>query len=283
MAVADAMTDAGRQLGLVVDDDADMRSMLADYLIMSGFEVRQAANGLEALLHVKRERPRVILLDLHMPRLGGLDAVQRIRAFDRNTKVIVVTGDPDQQLHDRALRLGASLVLTKPLDFTALDVAIGRPPGAYADAVPGSEAPVAQIAPPAQPTARPPAPVGGMVLIVDDDPELRAVLEELMAARGHGTQVVADAIAALRVIGQEAPDVVLLDIEMPGLKGSDALPAILALAPSTKVIMVSGVPNAEVGKRALVAGAFDYVAKPIDLSYLTHSVETALSMKQAGL
>jgi len=275
------MTDPGRQLGLVVDDDADMRAMLADYLVMSGFEVRQAANGLEALLHVKRERPGVILLDLHMPRLGGLDAVQRIRAFDRTTKVIVVTGDPDQGLHDRALRLGASLVLTKPLDFSALDAAIGHPPAPRADAARGSEAPAAQVEPPAQPAA--PPPVSGLVLIVDDDPELRGILEELMAARGHRAQVASDAIAALRFIGQEAPDVVLLDIEMPGLKGSDALPAILALAPRTKVIMVSGTPNADVAKQSLAAGAFDYVVKPIDLGYLTQSLETALSMKQAGL
>ncbi len=265
------MSEPDRQLGLVVDDDADMRAMLTDYLIMSGFEVRQAANGLEALLHLKRERPRVILLDLHMPRLGGLDAVQRIRAFDRTTKVIVVTGDPDQGLHDRALRLGASLVLTKPLDFSALDAAIGPLPERAA-------APVV----PSPPAARPPV-SGGLVLIVDDDPELRSVLQELMGARGHRPQLASDAIAALRLVGQEAPDVVLLDIEMPGLKGSDALPAILALAPRTKVIMVSGTPNSDLARRSLTAGAFDYVVKPIDLGYLAQSVETALSMKQAGL
>lgn len=276
------MLEPERQLGLVVDDDADMRAMLTDYLVMSGFEVRQAANGLEALLHVKRERPRVILLDLHMPRLGGLDAVQRIRAFDRTTKVIVVTGDPDQGLHDRALRLGASLVLTKPLDFSALDAAIGQPPAPRADGARVDETPAARVEPPPQPAARPPV-SGGLVLIVDDDPELRAVLQELMGARGHRAQVASDAIAALRLVGQETPDVVLLDIEMPGLKGSDALPAILALAPHTKVIMVSGTPNADIAKRSLAAGAFDYVVKPIDLGYLTQSVETALSMKQAGL
>jgi len=275
------MTDPGRQVGLVVDDDDDTRAMLADYLAMSGFDVRQAANGLEALLHVKRERPGVILLDLHMPRLGGLDAVQRIRAFDRNTKVIVVTGDPDQGLHDRALRLGASLVLTKPLDFSVLDAAIGHPPAPRVEAA-RVEAPAAPVERAAPPVARPPV-SDGLVLVVDDDPELRAVLEELMATRGHRAQVASDAIAALRFIGQEAPDVVLLDIEMPGLKGSDALPAILALAPHTKVIMVSGTPNADVAKKSLAAGAFDYVVKPIDLGYLTQSVETALSMKKSGL
>lgn len=266
--------DPGRQLGLVVDDDADIRSMLADYLVMSGFEVRQATDGLEALAHVKQERPQVIVLDLHMPRLNGLDAVQRIRALDRTAKVIVVTGDADRALHDRALRLGASVVLTKPLDLAALDTAIGPPPR------PAVTAPAAGAAAPA---AVPTPGARRLVLIVDDDAELRAALEELMVARGHRAQVANDAIAALRMIGHEAPDLVLLDIELPGLKGSDALPAILTLAPHAKVIMVSGSPSSEVARQSLAAGAFDYVVKPIDLQYLTQSVEAALATTPAGL
>ena len=263
-----------RQLGLVVDDDTDIRSMLADYLVMSGFEVRQAANGLEALVHVKRERPQVIVLDLHMPRLNGLDAVQRIRAVDRTAKVIVVTGDADRALHDRALRLGASVVLTKPLDLAALDAAIGPPPASPSDAADvGAAEALAAVATPGP---------RRLVLIVDDDPELRAALEELMVAHGHRAQLANDAVAALRMIGHEAPDLVLLDIELPGLKGSDALPAILTLAPRAKVIMVSGSPNSDVAKQSLAAGAFDYVMKPIDLEYLTQTVETALATTRAG-
>jgi DNA-binding response OmpR family regulator len=66
---------------LVVDDDADIREILAEQLATHGFEVLTAGNGLEALLHVKRERPGAVVLDLAMPRLGGLEALKRIRAF----------------------------------------------------------------------------------------------------------------------------------------------------------------------------------------------------------
>jgi DNA-binding NtrC family response regulator len=275
------MTDSGRPGALVVDDDAAVRAMLVEYLTVSGFDVREAENGLEALLHVKRERPRVILLDLHMPRLNGLDVVQRIRAFDRTTRVVVVTGDQDRGVHDRAMRLGASCVLTKPLDFSALDAALGQPSQERAGAGPAEEAP----APPGGAAAGPGRQVGpgALILIVDDDPEIRAVLEELMATKGHRTRAAGDALAALRSMGEQAPDIVLLDIQMPGLKGSDALPAILALAPRAKVIMVSGTDSTEIARRSLAGGAFDYVVKPIDLDYLARSVETAWSMKQAGL
>ena len=64
---------------------------------------------------------------------------------------------------------------------------------------------------------------------------------------------------------EDPPDVVLLDIEMPGLAGADALIAIQAVAPAVKVIMVSGTSDAALAQRTLARGAFDYVTKPVDL------------------
>ena len=60
---------------LVVDDDPEVRAALGEYLRSEGFEVLEAENGLEALVHVKRARPRAVVLDLMMPRLGGLEAL----------------------------------------------------------------------------------------------------------------------------------------------------------------------------------------------------------------
>ena len=77
---------------LIVDDDPEVRAMLAEYLAGDGYVVAQAADGLEALLHVRRARPRAVVLDLMMPRLGGLEALKRIRALDPTIGVVVVTG-----------------------------------------------------------------------------------------------------------------------------------------------------------------------------------------------
>ena len=62
---------------LVVDDDRDVRETVVEFLRGEGFDVVEAANGLEALVQVKRARPSGIVLDLLMPRLGGLDAIKR--------------------------------------------------------------------------------------------------------------------------------------------------------------------------------------------------------------
>jgi len=106
------------------------------------------------------------------------------------------------------------------------------------------------------------------------------MLEELLVMDGYGVRAVTDAVAALRALADDPPDVVLLDIGLPGLNGVDALPALRALAPDVKVIMVSGESSAELAQRALAYGAFDYVTKPPDLAYLKQSLETALMMRR---
>ena len=99
---------AGAKKVLVVDDDQDMRAAVAEFLNMQGFEVVEASNGLEALLQVKRLRPYGVVLDIMMPRLGGLQALQHIRAFDPRIRVVVVSGVADADLLRQAALAGAS-------------------------------------------------------------------------------------------------------------------------------------------------------------------------------
>lgn len=263
-----------RRKALVVDDEPSVREVIGEYLEQRGFEVLEAANGLEALLSVKRGRPGVVILDLGMPRLGGLEALKRIRAFDSRITTIVITGESDAELHRQARVLGAATVLSKPLDLGQLERVLEArgagpvPPGAAEERSSLSEsASAASLAP-------------GSILVVDDDADIRATLQEVLVAQGYRVRTTVDAVDALRAIGAEPPDVVLLDIEMPGLSGTDALPAIRAVAAETKIIMVSGTANVEMAKRALALGAFDYVVKPVDFVYLDNCIVAALAMKQ---
>jgi YesN/AraC family two-component response regulator len=88
---------------------------------------------------------------------------------------------------------------------------------------------------------------------------------------------------ALRLLGHGAPDAIFLDIDMPGLSGLDALPAIRALAPDAKVVMVSGIHDEAVAKQTLARGAFDYMVKPLDLTYLGRTLDTIRAMSVQGL
>ncbi len=129
------MRDTGSRKVLVVDDEEDVRAMLAEFLEAQGFEVLAAANGLESLLHVKRARPDVVVLDLNMPRLGGLEALKRIRHFDPAITVVIITGEQNPEPRERALAMGAARVLVKPFTLDALLQALGgeaAPEGAAA-------------------------------------------------------------------------------------------------------------------------------------------------------
>src|SRR5262245_50709022 len=109
---------------LIVDDDAEMRSLLWELFLAYGLEVVEAANGLEALLVVKRWRPDIVVLDIRMPRVDGLDALKRMMAFDPGLHVVVITGSVDVHVRRQALTLGAAAALTKPLDLPSLLAAL---------------------------------------------------------------------------------------------------------------------------------------------------------------
>jgi DNA-binding NtrC family response regulator len=258
---------------VIADDEEEIRDLLAEYLQTHGWETFRAANGLEALLHVKQQHPAAVVLDLNMPRLGGIDALKRIRAFDPTIGVVVVSANADDNMRGQAEALGAKAILDKPLDLAQLLAALGGHDPAAAPEAAAVAAPAAVAAAAARPPAR-----RRSVLVVDDDPDVRGVLEEFLALRGYHVRASPDGAAAVRELAASAPGVVLLDIEMPGLSGVDALPTIKAMAPATAVIMVSGTMNVELAKRALAAGAFDYVTKPVDLPRLLESIETAFAM-----
>lgn len=250
---------------LVVDDDQDLRTTIVEFLNMQGFEALEAGDGLEALLQVKRARPSAIVLDIMMPRLGGLQALKRIRAFDPNITVVVVTGVTDAELHRQAMVLGACAVFVKPV--TLADIAAmlrGEVLSPREDLKPF----------PAPPPAK-----AGRILLVDDEAEIRATFEEFFTEKNYDVREAADGASAIKAVVEDAPDIVLLDIQMPGLGGVEALAAIRTVAPDVKVIMVSGTSDNALASRALAYGAFDYVTKPVDLVYLDRSVETALMMR----
>jgi CheY-like chemotaxis protein len=258
---------------LIADDDPEVRDVLAEAFRMEGLDVLEASNGLEALLYVKRDRPDAVVLDLMMPRLGGVEALKRIHDFNPGIRVLVLTGTDDPELHRQATASGAWAVFTKPVAIAALVAALSGPAHAAAPPVPPAPRPAPA---PARPAAAP----TGRILVADDNPEVREMLEDVLTSLGYVTKTAADGTEAVRAVIADAPDVVLLDVYMPGLSGVGALPTIVAVAPHTKVIMISGSANIDVLKRSLAFGAHDYVTKPFEISSLSRAIETALAMKR---
>ena len=105
---------------LVVDDEPGMRRYLQTVLELDGYKVSTAANGEQAVERV-RERPDVVLLDMVMPGLDGLETLQRIREASPNTKVVMLSCVRDTRKVAMAMRLGALDYLSKPVQKEEMD------------------------------------------------------------------------------------------------------------------------------------------------------------------
>ncbi|MGZ3421070.1 MAG: response regulator [Polyangiales bacterium] len=108
---------------LVVDDDDDIRTLVASVLEEEGFSVATAQDGLDALAEVERRMPDVILLDMKMPRMDGQAFARAFHArFDGGAKIIVFTAA--ENARGRAADVGADAVVGKPFDIDVLVKAV---------------------------------------------------------------------------------------------------------------------------------------------------------------
>jgi len=112
---------------LIIDDDEVVRASLAAYLEDSGFSVLQASNGLQGLQTFEQNKPDLVICDLRMPQVGGLELIRQVTSLAPETPVIVVSGAGVMSDAVEALRLGAADYLIKPLeDLAVLEHSVKR-------------------------------------------------------------------------------------------------------------------------------------------------------------
>jgi len=126
---------------------------------------------------------------------------------------------------------------------------------------------------PATPTRR-----GGLarILVIDDDPAFVGLLTQFLAEDGYETVSALNGGDGLMLFELEHPDLILLDLRMPGIGGHDVLRRVLMMRPDMPVIIVSGLGDAEGARQMLRRGAIDYLPKPVDLEVLGRSIAAAL-------
>ncbi|MGE7416715.1 response regulator [Methylobacterium tarhaniae] len=197
-AAPEAGSPPGSNLVLVVDDDPATRDLLARFLRRDGFTVATAPDGRAGLEQARRLRPRVVLLDVTMPRMDGWAVLRALRADPEfgATPVIMVTVLDEQNL---AFSLGATDYLHKPVEWGALREAMERFRPAIHE---------------------------GPVLVVDDDPDVRERMTTMLTREGWRVATAENGLAGIEAVGVRKPGLILLDLMMPEMDGFGFLRAL---------------------------------------------------------
>ena len=112
--------DDNKKRILVVEDDAEMRSLLKDFFEEDGFEIDSVSNGSEAFRKIAREPFDLIITDIRMPGLTGLDILPGIKKLQPEVSIIVITAFGSEEVRRKALDRGATAYLEKPILFNKL-------------------------------------------------------------------------------------------------------------------------------------------------------------------
>jgi DNA-binding response OmpR family regulator len=115
-----AMMNNDRKRILIVEDDEEMKSLLKDFIEAEGFETDSASNGSEAFRKLAKESFDLIITDVRMPGLTGLDILPGVRKLQPEASIIVITAFGSEEVCRRAFERGATAYLEKPIHFPKL-------------------------------------------------------------------------------------------------------------------------------------------------------------------
>jgi DNA-binding response OmpR family regulator len=122
----------------------------------------------------------------------------------------------------------------------------------------------------------------GRVLVVDDDPHVGTLVRDVLSTLGYAVKHVLGGVEALELVAVFEPDLVLLDLLMPGMSGVEVLGHLRRDHRPLPVVILSGNTDIALARRTLGNGAFDYIQKPFDIAVLARVVEAAIASGSGG-
>jgi two-component system response regulator HydG len=251
MAKADATKKTGRVL--VVDDEANMRRTLADILRNEGYEVTTAATGEEAVQRCSEAAYDIVLMDVRMPGIDGVEAFRRIRRHQEGVRVILMSAYGLEELKQAALDEGAIAFLTKPLD---LDQAVRL---------------ISEV----KDTA---------ILVVEDDERVSAPLQAELKQQGYRVTVTRSPHDALELVEQIRFDLIFVDVNLPAMNGLELYLAIKKITPTAVAIMITGMAEEfeALAQEAVRRNAYTLVRKPLDIDHVLALLSWVTGRRASG-
>jgi len=229
---------------LVVDDQAGIRLTLKGILSKKGYEVMVAPDGPSAIEMVKNEKFQVILMDIKMPGMSGVEAFVKIKELNSQTIVIMMTGFALEEEIQQAIQEGAYTVIHKPFE---MDKILGIIEECLKHQT--------------------------LVLIVDDRLEERELLHSILKKRGYKVIEAESGEECVKAVKERQFQVILLDEKLPGIDGIETMREVKKIRPDVGVIMMTGHSEIESVGDAIDRGLFQSIEKPLDVNRLLDAVD----------
>lgn len=256
---------------LIIDDDRMNCDLLQAVLTRHGYEVHSATSGFEGLTLFRKHAPRVTILDLRMPEMDGLTVLKEIRAMDPQAPVIILGGGATEAQENQARALRVTDFIRRGLSLDILVEGVNR-------VVQQPIKPVGE-----QHGAAFPGPgvdTGETVLVVDDEQLVRDLLVQFLGLRGYRALGVKNGADALAMIEEAPPDLVLLDLFLPGMNGVEVLRRLREKQFAGAVIIITGSHDEEVLEEAWALHPQEVLTKPVDLERMLSIIQLVLVCRE---
>ncbi|MBI2023286.1 response regulator [Candidatus Giovannonibacteria bacterium] len=270
---------------LIIEDEPVHLNVMKSKLEKAGFDVIFATDGELGLNMVMSEKPALVLLDVILPKMNGFGVLENLKKNHVATPVIIVSNSGQPVEVDKALKLGAKDFLVKA-EFNPSDVLekvikiVGKPGDMAFPSKSASESKIEIINKTSNPmenqaamsntsavagTGNSDVATGGKnrILVVEDDKFLRDLIIQKLKREGFITYEGFDGEEGLKVAKKELPDIMLLDLILPGLDGFEVLRLLKADEPTSNIpiIVLSNLGQKEDIDRAMSGGAEDFMIK----------------------
>ncbi|MBF0544520.1 MAG: response regulator [Candidatus Riflebacteria bacterium] len=241
---------------LIIENDEVARESLVKSVRKDGFEALVAENGQNGIDIFKKENPDIVITDLRMPDVNGLEIIRMVKSLSSNVQVILITAHGDADIAISALREGAMDYLKIPVDTNQLAISLGRAREKCFETKMTSFSPT--------------------LLLAEDDNTARMSLSRVLENEDWKVLCAADGQEAVTLFQQNKIDVALLDIKMPKKDGVQALREMRELSGDFEAIIITGYGNESSAVEAMRNGAMNFLRKPIDLDQMIVAVEKAM-------
>ncbi|MBF0338407.1 MAG: response regulator [Nitrospirae bacterium] len=241
---------------LIIEDDDIARKQLAKFVQKEGFEVLEAEDGRVGISLFRSEKPHIVITDMKMPNMDGIEVVQTIKKISPDTDIILVTAFGETDVAIAALREGVMDYLKKPIDLRMLKTTLGR----------AKEKLVTQEGQVLTP----------VILLVEDEELPRKRLARVLEKENWKVIQAVDGEDAVKLFNLNKIDLVLTDINMPKMKGLQALHLMREVNKDFEAIVFTGYGDEDSAIQAMRDGAINFLKKPVDIEQLIVAIEKAL-------